>query len=208
MRIIEAKTPYYIKLWDPVFQDIINYVNTLNMPIIGDFDVSDAKFQIAKSDNTVFNQILSLMQPVTNVLQLNSDNTVISKLITPAGGYKLPHSDGHYVALNIPLIVDDDCCTTSWWDYNDLSDCKVIRPVESYNLRSVNSDTFNNMPRIPVVSTVLQPGQAMLLNSKAWHSWDNKNSSNSRQVLTIRRKDGAVFDELVNLLLSGADVCL
>ena len=105
----------------------------------------------------------------------------------PYGGAGI-HKDGpglypHNVSFNIPITVEDDKCTTKWFDdiefkdFTNQSDGKYSRNVF---LDPSKTDQFNSS-----AETVLKNDCAMLVNTEAWHTFYN-NGPNVRRVLTLR----------------------
>ena len=94
------------------------------------------------------------------------------------------HKDGTSIryALNYLIDVQDDCCVTSWYD-DQISDHYVTNTL---NGRSRELENFDKSAHRPLCSTIFKQNQCVLFNTDKYHDFDNRLSSNTRNVLTIR----------------------
>jgi hypothetical protein len=108
------------------------------------------------------------------------------------------HKDGGNcrVGFNIPIIVLDDKCVTSWYS-DDILPEDGERETSDYSRVAYTwtGDGFDHLPKLKEM--VAQPNEMVMLNSDIYHSWDNRKSSNPRRILTLRlvRQDTVYFND-------------
>jgi len=124
----------------------------------------------------------------------------------PDGGMGI-HTDGvtnedglntQSVGINIALKISDDKCITYWYDDEQFKDWPADIGRWSKNvLRDWRkAATYPN-----VKTTNVRPGEAILLNTTIYHSVWNKDSSNSRILLTLRPRVNTIpFAEIKKIM--------
>ena len=200
IQIIENKYPYFIKFKFEGLEELINYVASLETdptrsPTNSDFTQGYHTEENARS-------IISRL-PFADKFKWHY--TRVSPFITGPGISSRIHKDGDRtrVSFNIPLVILDEDCLTTWYRDEELSDCELSH---LYTARiPVN---WENKKRKHVMTMVHKPGEMVLFNTDIFHRWDNTKSKNIRSVLTMRLcpsyESDMYFDKVKNILFDNA----
>ena len=110
------------------------------------------------------------------------------------------HKDGpdHRFSINMLIEVHDECCSTSWWDEEQLS---------QYN--KGHHDPYTRQLDVPIPfptpakTMIAQPNECVLFNTDMWHAWNNA-SEHQRILLTLRvNKPGELYFDDAKKILFG-----
>ena len=183
--IIEDCSPYYIRFtWDKL-PELINFIKA--QPIDPAGKLERAAYLHHSFDNVT-------AQKIVDQLPMNQDFVFdmirVSMFITPPGGKSTIHKDGpdNRMSINIPILVLDNKCTTSWFTDNSVD--HLVQTNDGYSRVAVADG-----PITPIKQMVAQPNECILFNTDIYHLWDNQ-SDNTRIVLTLRDMDhGNVYFE-------------
>jgi hypothetical protein len=86
------------------------------------------------------------------------------------------------VSFNIPLMVLDDQCTTSWYHDDTFNNTEVFGLPYTRKILLEKSG-YNHIPKLKQM--VARPNEMLLFNTDIYHSWENR-SRHTREVLTMR----------------------
>jgi hypothetical protein len=181
--ILETKEPYYAIIDHDEKCEIISLAKEI---------IKQEKFQWIKGSDQNFkhqrlytNDCVKLveMSPL-RALKNHCKNPYASIFSTAPGCYYRAHKDGLSIrfALNYLVDVEDNCCVTSWYD-DRVSD---FYKTDTLDGRSRELDGFNKSNHQATCSTVFLPNQCVLFNTDVYHDFDNQQSNQIRNVLTIR----------------------
>jgi len=197
--IIEDCSPYYIRFKFDKLSSIIGYLNSLPenvqglTPTFKQYEFTHRN--LSKSEGNPLLQMLPLAQQ----LPLKRDRFAIFS--TSSGGGCGIHKDAndHKVSINIPFMIKDDKCITSWYDDAQFEGLEAKDAKSQYAegngyARSVFPDYKEMHKFTPIMTMTAKPNEALLFNTDIYHSWDNTNSLYDRKVLTIRPLDTANVD--------------
>jgi hypothetical protein len=183
--IIEDCSPYYIRFTWNKLPDLVNFIKTQPIDPAGTLDRT--AYVHYNFDDATARQIVNQLPMEQDFL---FDITRVALFITLPGGKSTIHKDGpdNRMSINIPILVLDNKCTTSW--YTDKSVGHLIQTDDGYSRVAVADGTIT-----PIKQMTAQSNECILFNTDIYHLWDNQ-SDNTRIVLTLRDTDhGNVYFE-------------
>jgi hypothetical protein len=203
--IIEDCSPYYIRFtWDGL-SDLIALCNTYPFPERNEFNFRHHRIP----DN--FRIKIMERLPMCNRIPFNIKR--FSFFISEPGLYYGAHKDSidHRFSLNIPIMILDDKCVTSWYSDDDLKEYTIttserpsldpsfIVPANTASREILNWDRTKHQA---IKTMVARPNEAILFNTDIFHAWDNGGSDKRRIVLTLRHENPAnvYFDDVKKIL--------
>jgi hypothetical protein len=179
--IIEDASPYYVRFTFSGLQDIISHVTGIK-----EFNSLDAKNYIHKTylpedSNNIIN-----MLPMSRIFSFRKHR--VASFLTPPKKCSSIHKDGKAdrVSFNIPLIVSDSDCITSWYSDSTFVDREIYGMPYSRTML-FDRDGYSNIQKAKTL--IVRPNEALLFNTDIFHSWENNNSLNVREILTFRLDD-------------------
>ena len=190
--IIEDCSPYYIRFtWDGL-TDLVNYISAQPIDMSKGIKHSYTHYNF---DSETALSILNKL-PMKDSIKFNQDRVAL--FITDSGAKSSIHKDGAKMrcGINIPIIVKDSLCRTSW--YSDESLCTAPKKYDQYSRIS-----YPVIEPTPIKTTVFGTNECILFNTDIYHSWNNSESSNVRSVLTLRNVGGDLYFDDVKAILFG-----
>jgi hypothetical protein len=175
--------------------DIIEYCKR-NIPILDD----ERTFIHHRLLEEQANHLLSLT-PLSKELLLQKNR--VSFFITKPGRYYRAHKDGMDARISINYTVEilDDKCVTSWYSDEDLKNYSID------NLSTKSSrecDGFIKENHTPLKSMIAKPNECILFNTDIFHDFDNRESSSTRVILTLRidemTRSNMYFEDVKSIL--------
>lgn len=198
--IIEDCSPFYIRFTFPGIEEIVKFVKeNLEHATIVERATS---YQHTTFELKYGYQILSKLPMYRPGMWRERRVSIFS---TEPGSGSGIHKDGNdtRVSFNIPITVLDDKCVTSWYS-DDVQPSAGDRETSQYGRVACvwNKTGFDHIPKLKEL--VAKPNEMILFNTDIYHSWDNRNSSNIRQILTLRLvEQGTVYFEDARKALFG-----
>jgi len=193
LKLIENRSPYFIKFEIPNLEDIKKRV--VQSLAIKTATMKKDDGNLSKTYNHVNldpidGQKIIDMFPLSKLY--NFDANRVALFITPAYGGGGVHKDGpvlekgragpHNISFNIPIKISDDKCVTKWYDDQTFEKEKIQHSRYSRNvfLDFTNTDKFEAKAQ-----TIMDPNNVLFMTTEQWHSFYN-NSRHTRIVLTLR----------------------
>lgn len=208
-KIIEDCSPYCITFTFLGITEVVEYVKSQRQNILVD-EIAASKSHMPDNyhhltfDSNIGTNILKML-PMYNQFNWNADRVSIFSTLPNRASSIHKDGDNTRFGINIPLIILDDKCVTSW--YADETFGKLPIEGEPYT-RKIYWDKYNygNSSGIydgisKLKQMTLKPNEMILFNTDIYHSWDNK-SDNIREVLTLRVMDPHLmyFDQAKEIL--------
>ena len=193
LKIIENRSPYFIKFEIPNLEDIKKRVMqslAIKTATMKKDDGNLSKTYSHVNLDPIDGQKIIDMFPLSKLY--NFDANRVALFITPAYGGGGVHKDGpvlekgntgpHNISFNIPIKISDDKCVTKWYDDQTFEKEKIQHSRYSRNvfLDFTNTDKFEAKAQ-----TIMDPNNVLFMTTEQWHSFYN-NSRHTRIVLTLR----------------------
>ena len=193
LKLIENRSPYFIKFELPNLEDIKKCVTqslAIKTATMKKDDRNTSKTYNHVNLDPIDGQKIIDMFPLSKIYDFES--TRVGLFITPAYGGGGVHKDGpvlakdntgpHNVSFNIPIKISDDKCVTRWYDDQIFKEEKVQHSRYSRNvfLDFTDTDKFESKAQ-----TIMDTNSVLFMNTEQWHSFYN-NSRHTRIVLTLR----------------------
>ena len=194
--IIEDCSPYYIRFKWEGLQEVISSISQQPLE-------KEEKYPGFQSQWLTKNAAIKIndMLPFKN-LGLRLSRFCIFDTY-PDGGAGI-HKDGmaNKISINIALEILDDKCITAWYDDEQFKEWPVN--TTTGHSRNILRD-WRKAATYPAVKTMVAcPGEAVLFNTNIYHAFWNKNSANSRKVLTLRSEETPLpFDQIKKIMFAG-----
>lgn len=178
-QIIEDCSPFFIRFKFDGLENLINYIKTLPIGrgmdqgsyIHKDYDIKEAVMILKRL-------------PMYDKFQWRINRVAIFS--TKPGNNCHIHKDAFdLISLNIPLTILDDKCRTAWYS-EDAFGSKIPNGLPYSRAIYHNTQGYDNIPKLKVM--IAKPKEMVLFNTDIYHSWENKNSTNVREILTLRLK--------------------
>lgn len=193
LKLIENRSPYFIKFQLPNLEDIKKRV-TQSLAIKTATMKKDNRntsktYNHVNLDHTDGQKIIDMF-PLSKLYNFDADRVAL--FITPARGGGGVHKDGpmlkkdntgpHNVSFNIPIKISDDKCITKWYDDQTFKKEKVQHSRYSRNvfLDFTDTDKFEAKAQ-----TIMDTNSALIMTTEKWHSFYN-DSEHTRVILTLR----------------------
>lgn len=200
-KIIKDCSPYYITFTHDRFDDVVSYAkDIIDQKLYRELDVSTVpSCKTAMETITTYKTRFFLLEQEMQTRLLNLTPAAQSLNLNPKSllfFYSSPglvnpiHKDNPKTkparySLNYPIRILDDKCVTSWY-----SDAGII-PNDGSRIGKITDPAAVQV----LESMILQPNEAILLNTEIYHDWNNSKSTNERIVLTMRDHSPHVFFE-------------
>ena len=193
--IIEDCSPYYIRFKWEGLQEVISSVSQQSL----EKEEKHAGYQTEWLFRETAAKINDML-PFKN-LELRLNRFCIFNTY-PDGGAGI-HKDGvdNKVSINIPLQILDDKCITAWYDDDQFKDWTVSGNAGHIPTRNILRDWRKAATYPTVKKMIARPDEAVLINTDIYHTFWNKDSTNSRKVLTLRVQNHSIhFDEIKKMM--------
>jgi len=190
LKLIENRSPYFIKFELPNLEDIKKLVMQIKTATMKKDDGNLSKTYSHVNLDPIDGQKIIDMFPLSKLYNFDADRVAL--FITPAYGGGGVHKDGpvlekgttgpHNISFNIPIKISDDKCVTKWYDDQTFEKEKIQHSRYSRNvfLDFTNTDKFEAKAQ-----TIMDANNVLFVNTEQWHSFYN-NSRHTRIVLTLR----------------------
>lgn len=202
--IIEDASPYFIRFTFPGLEELISYVKSIKPEVeYGAMNYFHRIFSQADAQN-----IISKLPMKDQFEWVDKRLTIFA---TPPGRCCAIHKDGNAfggpgnfdaIGLNLPLTILDDKCVTSWYSDTLFKDSKNSGWPYCYSKVLFDPTGYDHLPKLKQMTA--RPNEMVLFNSSIYHSWENNNSKNIRELLTFRFRHGdrVSFDEAKQILFN------
>lgn len=189
--IIEDASPFYIRFRFTGLDKVISYALSVSI-----FDIIDAKNYIHKTYRSEDSSQIIDMLPMSKIFNFRKHR--VANFLTHPKKCSSIHKDGRAdrVSFNIPLIILDDECITSWYNDETFSE-RALYGMPYSRIIYFNKEGYSEIKKAKEL--VVKPNEMILFNTDIFHSWENNNSTNMREVLTLRLEDTEglmYFDEV------------
>ena len=191
--IIEDCSPYYIRFKWEGLQEVIDFISAnaeleSSVPS-GGYSTDKLPYDTASKINE--------MLPFNKEIALQLKRFWIFTTYPDGGSGIHKDSSNHRMSINIPLQILDDKCTTTLYSDEIFKDTKISNTfdTEQQGIRTRNVLQDWHVPSdYPILKTfTARADEAVLLNTEIWHNFWNKDSTNTRKILTMRVKDPGNF---------------
>lgn len=198
--IIEDASPYYVRFTFEGLSDAIEEIRSIPKPPEkpggGQLQREYTQYIFDEETGKHIVEKLGLWDKIA----IKTDRVLIVE--TPPGGGCGIHKDGaaSKTGINIPLLIIDHSCITSWYKEEEFPDQEHVYGAYSRNAFGdfyIMNDVYTAIRTLKVI-----PNEMILMNTDLWHSWDNTKSENFRSLLTLKidQHNDLTFDQVKELL--------
>ena len=184
--IIEDCSPFYVRFTFDGLSNVIDFL--VNRQDDVKTAIEFGGYRHTNFDIDTAKQVIEML-PMSKLFTFQLGR--VSIFNSPPGGGSGIHKDGSNcrVSFNIPVHVEDDLCTTSWYSDDPFNGMPInglpyTRSICKFGDAERTLSTLNNPEPIKVMTAM--PNEMVLFNTDIYHIWDNTKSLNTRKVLTMR----------------------